>query len=216
MRYKLMLRCRVNPEQTIEEKHAEFMAGLLKMTNTWAPITKDLPDAPDPGANLSADIKLLKYFGKGIRGEVSYKYRGQHLLEDRGANDDYFYLEFNPEKVDYECLIKESLVQYMEAFNPYLSFIENKDFGHIDFEEWRKIGFRKGVYRINPVQFVDRELCRRAFNRSPEEVVDTLKDRVEQVSVILDGVLIIASSKVLSLEEADEVNKKLKPLLVNS
>jgi hypothetical protein len=216
MRYSLMLRSRANPNQSIEEKHAQFMSGLLEMTNAWAPITRDLPNAPDPGANLCVGINLLRYFGKGIRGEVLYQYRGQHLLKDAGVCDDFFTLKFNPEKVDYESLVKEAVAQYIKAFRPYVAYIENEEIILIDIEERRQTSTRHQVYKIRPMHFMDRELCRRAFNCSPEQVVDILKDHVEKVDIVLDGVLIIASSKVLSLEEADEVNTKLKPLLVSS
>jgi hypothetical protein len=216
MKYELMLRSRVDPNQSIEEKHQDLISGLLQMRDAWGPITKELPKAPDPKTQLIAITNLTRYFGKGIRGQVSYQYRGNHLLRDDAMNDDHFLLEFNPEEVDYECLVKESFLHYLSAFRPYLAYIENEELLSIDFRDEKKMSCRDKIYRINPVFFVDRELSQKVFNCSPEQLVDKLKGHVEGVKIVFNGVLVIASSKVLTLEESDAVNRRLKTLLITS
>ena len=61
--------------------------------------------------------------------------------------------------------------------------------------------------------FFDTELCERAFHLSPESIASRLSKAVERVSVVQDGVLIIASSKIVAIEEANEINDRLKRLL---
>lgn len=214
MKYQMMMRSRPTPAQTIEEKHLQFMQALSEVS-TFGLTHRKWPKAPDSGRELSANVNLTRYLQEEFKGYVSYKYRGEYLSEpanDAALYDDYFVLEFNPKKINYDFFALNVFPQYIERFNSYLGFIMNHEFTHIDFDTARTIDFRHGVYRIHPLNFFDEQLCNRAFGLSPEEIQNRLKNKVEKVVLIQNGVLIIVSSEILPLEEEDKINEDLRPL----
>jgi hypothetical protein len=75
---------------------------------------------------------------------------------------------------------------------------------------------RDSVFRLGPVNHLDRELCRRAFGLVPEEVARALNGRVEAASVLLDGVFIVASSRLISRDELEVLNRNLREALAVS
>jgi len=77
----------------------------------------------------------------------------------------------------------------------------------------KDVNGRDGVYRINAVNYYDRELCQRAFNLSPEQIVERLDGKVESVSLLSDGVMLIYSSKLLERDELEKIDAKVKALL---
>jgi hypothetical protein len=80
-------------------------------------------------------------------------------------------------------------------------------------ETGKDVNGRDGVYRINTVNYFDRELCRRAFNLSPEEIAHRLEGKVERVSLLLDGVLLIVTSELLDRTELEKVDAMVRGYL---
>lgn len=223
MKYQLMIRSRPSQDERIVDKHEDFMRALFRMKNGWGLTTKDWPKAKKQEPNqFFESYRLKNVLPEGLKGEVRYSTRkvlsfytekfGPEYI-DRAQYDDSFCLEFNPEKIDFTGLVQEAFAKYLGAFHAYVGEIFDMEFNHIDFDKSRQIESRSGVYRINPVNFFDRELCRRAFALEPKEIVSRLQGKAESASVECDGALIIASSQVLTMREADEINVKLKPLL---
>jgi hypothetical protein len=224
MKYQLMLRSRPDLEETITRKHDRFIRALARIKGDWGLPAGNRPKVREPGPKdeFVIAVKLTGCLGKGIAGAISYQIRqglvyyrqhyGEHYI-DQGKYDDYIQLEFDPYKVDYQALVGNAFLKYVAAFRPYQGKIEDEDFIPLDFEAWRKLPPRGGVHRISPVNYFDRELCRRAFRLTPEEVVSRLLGQAERASVESDGAFILASSRIRTLPEADDINRTLKPLL---
>jgi hypothetical protein len=207
MKYELLIRSRAFCDETIEQKHTRFMAGLRSIPPPWGLEGKEVPAPPDPGEDLIADVQLGRFFGNGIPGEIVYQYR-HHGFRDEGADDDYFALKFNPEKLDYERLVHVALPIYLSSFSAYRGQIGNVEFGDKDWDAGeRDVDYRHGVFRIYPVSFFDRQLCVRAFGLQPEAIISRLEGKVEKVELYNDGVLIVSSSRPLPLEAADQVSR---------
>jgi hypothetical protein len=198
--------------RTYESKHERFFARLREMPHPWGLAGQEPPTAPSCGRDIAADVSLNKRLGKGIRGFAYYRYRYPGLAEDIGMNDDFVTLEFNPEKVDYQALVREALPAYIEAFNGHISTIKDEEFTELDFDAWQASGKdgRNGVYRVMPVSFYDRLLCQRAFGQSPEQIAARLSGRIEDVRLFHDGVYLIGSSQPLPLAEADKLSWDMK------
>ena len=109
-----------------------------------------------------------------------------------------------------------ALPKIISSFDAYFAELGDAEFVHIDFDAQRQAGFgdsRFGVYRIRPVSFFDKILCDRAFGMTPEEIVGRLEGKVEQATVLKNGVYIVANSEPMELDEADKLCRELKRLL---
>ena len=92
--------------------------------------------------------------------------------------------------------------------------IGDEEFIHLDFDRAIHIeATRSGVYRIYPVCFFDKELCEKSFHLPPRDIADRVAGAVERANVVSNGVLIIASSKIVSIGEANAINERLRRLL---
>lgn len=218
MKYDLMIRSRGNPEKPYEEKHERFFARLRELPGPWGMMGQESPSAPSCGREIAADSPLGKLLGKGIRGFAYYRYRYPGLGEDISMNDDFVTLTFNPEKVDYQSLICQALPAYIEAFDGYLAEIRDDGLFDDDFEAKRKLKTedRETVYRVHPISYFDRLLCRRAFDRTPEQVAAHLSGKIEEVRLLHDGVYLIGSSRPLPLAEADKLSWDMKRWILES
>lgn len=212
MKYDLMLRSRAKPHEPYEEKHARFFARLRDMPQPWGLAGQEPPVYPKMGSHELDGVRFGKLLGKSIRARAIYLYRHPGLAKDIGMNDDFIDMSFNPEKVDYQSLVREALPLYIEAFDGHLAEIKDDGFTYIDFDAWQASGKdgRNGVYRVAPVAFFDRLLCQRAFVLSPEQIADRLSGRIEEVRLIHDGVYLIGSSEPLDLETADKLSWDMK------
>jgi hypothetical protein len=221
MKYHLMIRARPNLKESIPEKHKAFMNVLAKIKSGWGLTVKERPPIMKPN-EFFARISLRGRLGKGITGAVQYRNReslncrlkqfGAAYI-DTGQYDDFFTLTFNPQKVDYEALVHDAFAKYVEGFLPYIGEVLDEELGLLDFG---KREMRAGVYRISPICYFDRELCRRAFHLTPETMARKVAAKVETARIVSDGILIVASSGVLGLEETDRVNQAAKPLLTGT
>ncbi len=212
MTFRLMIRSR--PSGDLVEKHKRLMSCLSHLTNEWGLKDAEWPQAKDPRTNPALHMTLTKYFHRGIKASVSYQNR-KHV-EDHGMYDDHLELKFTPEKVNYALLVNECFEHYIEWFDAYVGEIGDMECDHLDMKAWEASdtdGGRSSVFRIHPVCFFDKELCARSFGLTPEAIAKRVSKEVERVTVRPNGVVIIASSKILTLEEADHVNETRKALL---
>jgi hypothetical protein len=210
MKYVMMVRSK--PSGDILSKHEKLTSFLSALKSPWgAKEGAEIPQVKDPGTLPMRQVNLSKCFPKGIKALVSYQNR-KYVL-DEGRFDDYLVLEFDPTKFDYKPLATSDYLKYLEAFGAYRGHIGDEEFIHLDFESSRGVDYRGGVYRIHPVCYFDRELCERAFRLSPEVIAQRLVGAVEGVRVVANGVAIIASSRVLTIEEANSLGDRLKSLL---
>jgi hypothetical protein len=208
MKYQMMIRSR--PHEDMFLKHDRFMAFLLSLNDEWGlKEGTELPTIKDPGTLPMRQVNLSKHFQKGIKAWLSYQNRKYHL--DEGKFDDYFTLEFDPTRFDYESLATDRFEEYIAVFQAYRGRIGDEEFIQLDSPGSVSVeAKRSGVYRMYPICFFDKELCNRSFHLTPEEIQKRVAGVVERAAVVSNGVLIIASSKIVSIEEANALNNKLK------
>jgi len=156
-------------------------------------------------------VNLTKLFTKGIKALVSYQNR--NYIRDEAKFDDYFTLEFNPAKFKYQLLATEVFQKYVDWFAAYRGDIGDEEFIYLDFEQSRGIDYRNGIYRLLPVFFLETELCTKCFGLSPEEIGKRIAGTVESSIITPTGMVVVASSKVLNLDEAKDIDKQLREVL---
>jgi len=128
-------------------------------------------------------------------------------------------ITFDPDVVDVRRLIYKIIPKYIEAFDAYL--VEYSDDQLIDLawqtplEKRIHMNSRFDVGRVDVVSFYDDLLCRRAFKLSPAEVFDRLQGKIEHAQLLHNGVYLVGSSEVLSLDESQKLNRFMKAALLD-
>lgn len=219
--YILMARSRARVEDEIVAKHARAVDVLRRVPPPWGPTPHDpLPLGRWGGRErFRREVNLTGRLGKGIEGEISFC--GRDWVDEHGDDaqgDDYLTLEFGPAQSGYRALLYEALPAYVEAIDAYSATVEDAETMHADFERWRQSSEtgRHGVFRIQPANYWDRELCRRAWALTPEEVVVRLGEHVESARVFHDGALVVVTSEVLPTAESERIDGRLRPLLARA
>jgi hypothetical protein len=209
MKYNLMIRAR--PLESIAERHGRLVSALETLEGDWA-LQSKIPKPKEPNKTHREETNLAKCFAKGIKVAVSYQNRKYHV--DESQYDDYFDLEFDPDKFDYAVLALDYFDRIADAFHAYRGQIGDAEFMPKDFPKAVKSeAKRNGIYRIYPVCFFDTELISRSFQMSTNDVARRIHKSVERVTVGSGGVSIVVSSQVLSLKEADSLGKDIRKLL---
>jgi len=211
MRYQLKVNAIALQAQSIEWKHQKLLAGLEGLPAPWG--VRGSVSSPDPGTELIAVLKVAKFLGKGLRGELVYQLR-RHFF-DESSQDDWITIIFNPKKIDYHTLVHNAFLIYASAFNGYYAEISDEEFIFMDFEH-RRYNRRHAIYRIPPVCYMNNDFCARAFDLSPAQIVEKLHGKVEEVREVQNGVFIVLTSKVLPTAEMDALcwhakNQLLQP-----
>lgn len=210
MKYNLMIRSR--PTEDIFRRHDRFMTLLSGLGNEWGLNEGAMPPkVKDPGTDPMREVSLSRCFPKGIKALVSYQNR--KYFQDEAMYDDYFDLHFDPSKFDYSTLCERIFPEYIEAFDAYYGEIGDEELTFLGFDRSRKVEGRNAVHRIYPVCFFDRELCERAFHSTPEAIARQVAAHVEKTLITSKGVCIVATSRIVTVKEANAINKRLKTLL---
>ncbi len=156
---------------------------------------------PNFGNGLSAIFRLNKFLKNGIKGEVIYTYRGINSREI----DDRIYLEFNPIKINFDELINTVFKQYIDSFDPTEASIFNKEIVQYDYENRSKYDLTKFI-RFYQVFFWNQRYCEKKLGISLLEFKNKISNHVEKVELFKDGIIVIASSKLLTLKESNDIN----------
>jgi hypothetical protein len=219
MKYKLMMRSRPDPGERIADKHNRFLDALARMPKPWGASSKVRPQAGEPGSSFATYVDLTKLFHLRARA----RYANRWYLRDTAEHDDYFTLEFNPEKVEgYASLALVGVERLIAGFNAYYLEIKDERFTHKYFDAWRKTGYddRDGVSRLSLVNYFDAELCRRAFGLTPRQVCGRLSklDRTPRRTVLhtcefRGGVHVALHPDPLPFEQADRLCRDARRLL---
>jgi hypothetical protein len=195
------------------------MQGLMAIDLPWGLRGKQPLPVPDIGDQLQVEVDLSASLGSGIKATLSYVFRAATYLRDEGHYDDCFFVDFDHVASDYRAFVVDVFPAYVRAFQPYrAAIVLDEDLAVEDWErvtELRRttgkdVDGRDSVFRVGPVNYFDRELCRRAFGLAPEEIVKALEGRVESVSILLDGVFIIGTSQLLNREGVAKLSKVLQ------
>lgn len=209
MKYIFELSSRTDVNTSVEKKHKKLIGGLKLVKSPWG-IGEGIYPAPTFNDAIVAMFSFNKLLGKGINGDAMYRYRS--LLTDDSMDDDKIYIEFNPSKIDYNTLLSDVFKKYIDFFEPYVAQIFDEEIIYEDFERTQNKNLRKDFIRFYPVSYYDAKYCREALGVSLLELKTLLIGQVDKVELYKDGIIIIASSDLLSIEEADRIDAKLKSL----
>lgn len=215
---KLELRHRAQLNEAYDEKHAKFINNITELESPWC-LDKAF-SLPDMGGELLVSFPLSKIFGRGVNGRITYVCRSEEYLEDNAQYDDHIQIEFNDGRFDLGEVIKVLQV-YIPAFDCYRATVHNWDITRSDWPKvveecnssGKDINGRDGVYRINAINYFDRELCLRAFSLSPEQIIQRLDGKVEFVSLFNDGLFLIYSSQLLEKNVFLNIDKEIKQII---
>lgn len=206
MKYKLRL-CSRPEDCSIKERHQHLVAGLLTIDGEWGLAIGEY-STPEAGKELSAIFKLGKYLGKGIKGSVSYRYRGG--LRDEGDCDDLLTLEFDPTKINFEELVKNVFPRYATVFGAYLGYICDEEFTHIDFNRTRNVNGRHTLVRFYPTGFFDEQFCGSAIGITPEGFRAKSEGLVSYARLMRNGVCYSAKVEPMEIAEAERFNDAMQ------
>ncbi|MBK8287030.1 MAG: hypothetical protein IPK97_20390 [Ahniella sp.] len=211
MKFNLVVQAVASELQSIEQKHEEFMRSIAGLPQPWGATNRVA--APDPGSELCASVKVSKFLGKGLKGDVIYQFR--RPFRDSGSEDDSMFVSFNPDKIDYPVLIDYVFPKYVEGFGAYRAEIYDEEFIFLDHQRKSelRINSRHSVYRVPQVSYFSERLCRAAFGLSCAEIVERLKSSVESVREEHNGVFIVITRDVLNTHVMDPLCWKIKGLL---
>lgn len=219
-KYKLEFRHRPDFSESIEDRHNNFLSAVSDLGIPWG-LNDSLKILPI-GSELVTSVSLDKLLPVGVKGRISYALRDQKYLEDDAQFDDALFIEFTASKVDYSDLLKVVFPRYIKAFGSYRSALHDWSVTRSDWplvveacEATKKdVNGRDGVFRINAANYFDKELCFRAFGKEPRELVDLIRDYVEEVREFEEGVLIVISYNPLSVDELLSAGHRLKSLVI--
>lgn len=220
-KYYLDLRHRAKVDEPVKEKHGSFMTVMANVDQPWGYNNKPVPDVIVEDSELVSVVELRELSSRGLKSYITYPLRNDQYLRDEAQYDDNIIIEFKPKETDLSDFVNNIFPIYIEAFDCYRSSVINREVSRGDWPSiveltnstGKNIDGRDGVYRINEINYYDRELCRRAFNLTPEEIVQRLDGKVERVSVFHDGVLLIYSSKLLPQDGLEKIDSEIKTLL---
>ena len=112
--------------------------------------------------------------------------------------------------------MREVFPAYVEAMDAYNAWMQDE---HVYRQVAESRGgdwggdFRDDVAVIMPANFWDRELCRRAFRLTPEQIVGRLQGRVAEARLFLDGVLVVYSYERVPDDKLWLIDGELRPFL---
>lgn len=183
------------------------MAAMHRMGN-WG-ITNGEPPQVKGSNQLLEQLSLSRYLAKGVSGYAAYANR--HSAYE---GTDYFELRFTPARVAYVDLFSH-LRLYIESFEAFELFIQGEDLAGIHSETFPQVNSRCKVVHLSPTHYMADGVCRNSFGMPAEEVYKRLSahEKVERVERILDGVLIVSSTKILSLREQADCGRVLREAL---
>jgi hypothetical protein len=211
--------------ESIALVHGQLMATLEGLPEPWAVETASQVPVP-PSKSLANVLTLTKKMGKGIRAaRVVYTLRGNESYTDvdEASRDDMFLLDLAWDRININLLSGTVLPALIAGFTAYCARLTIPEIAAHESSlrqalfraTGRDIGGRDTVFRILQINYWDRELCRRAWSLTPEEVVARLTGIVERASVLHDGAYVVVSTAYLSIPAVEEIDARLRPLLTS-
>jgi hypothetical protein len=210
MKIEARFRRRAVVGEIISELNDELLSQLSKINGLWLE-SKSVEDAYfDAGAGESAASDLSSCLTDGIKGAISYASRLPAAIVDKAISDDSIVLKFDNNEVDLEWFCNHVFPEVIKVFLPYRAAIvtdldqDLDDFENIVQESQRTgsdIDGRDSVFRIQPVNYFDDLMCKRAFGLSANEVVEKLKKSAERAESFEAGALLMISSNPLVGEQ---------------
>jgi hypothetical protein len=178
---------RATHAESIEQRHAVFVASMSYVGSPLGFAGMKLLRAPECGSELCA-VFHVKYPTPGLWLDGEYIYRGQrYRFRDRHAYDDKLRIGFKTSNkaLDYRAILHEHLPRVVEAFGAYRAKARfglyglryqgglkdtNPVYNRLRADKAIDVDGRNNIYTLEPAQYWDSELCRRALGCGPEGV----------------------------------------------
>lgn len=227
IKYSFNIRHRFSFEKEPERLYLEAFDKLSVLDKPWGLKGQMLKPLPPAKKNYSTGVVYTRELGAPIR-SFGLGFMNRNLTEphtDQAMWDDSLRVDFNinHKAVDYGYLVREVFPVYITAMDAYYGVLEEINIMVQDasFQDstgaWATrpdyIDPRKGVRRIWPANYWDRELCRRAFGLSPEAIMQRLTGKVAEARMLNDGVLVIYSYERVPDEKIVAIDGEIRPLL---
>lgn len=238
---EIWVRYRATHNETIEQRHNEFMKNMERINQPLGFKGLVLPEAPDCGANLGASFSV-KGLIKGLRFFGRYIFRNEkYLSEDTATLDDFILYEFKSTNkfLDYKKLLHDFLPEIIVAYRGYkafvsygyypLHYVSGGDNGYDEngyaietneaYNQLRKnknieVDGRNNIFTLHPAQYWGNELCLKALGYGSDEVIKRLGDKVIKAERLVDGVyLVLNDDPNITYDQFVEMNEKYKPIL---
>lgn len=218
---EIAFRHRPRSQETLDQRFSAVIRGLGGLPQGWALQESDTPAIPRFDGWLRASCAFDCGSDHRTNVSLSFAYRDESYLVDRSDRDDYMIVRFHNEN-DYCNFARDVFVPCIELYSPYRAQGElDEALSLADWEEVKRQGDRTkkdidgrdSVYRIQPLNFFDAVLTRRAFGLEPEEIAERLAGKVEKVSLAAQGVAIICTSEIIERDRILELERALRPLL---
>jgi len=214
-----MFRFRATKSQDIQERHFEVLDKLKRISWLWS----STPDRVELSrGEESGSCSLNPFLRMEIKGSISYGPRYSTGIPDRAMYDDFLTLDFDENRIHYSEFTGLIFERIVKAFDAYRATVILDIDATIDNHEkiveltqstGKDVDGRDTVYRLNPVNYFDDQLCHRAFGYSAVEVVARLGGEVERVSVQDGGALIIVTTDLVDQENLGALHNHIAGLL---
>ena len=205
--------------ETAEQFHTEVVACLRNVPWLW----KDSPIGFEFETNgESAACDLTPYLRKGVFGSISYSARYGSSMKDKAMFDDVLTLQIDENAIDYTDFVSTTFEEVVKCFRAYrAAIVLDLDLDLDDFDQIAKqsrqtgqdIDGRDTVFRINPINYFDQELCKRAFEYSVDEIKCRLADEVEKVVTLHGGLLLVVTSDHVDRDNLKQLHDHVASLL---
>lgn len=240
-RILLQTRYRARADESIDSRHAEFVANMsrigppLGFAGLEPPATPRIKKVDD----LSA-LEWFRYPIPGMKMQMHYKFRSdRYLNRDDSHLDDSISIEFKTSNkaLNYQEILHEQFPRVIEAYRGYWAralYSSQYDIDYTDcfWDEWSgkeatnptywklrndksiDVDGRNNIYTLEPAMYWDSELCWRALGYDRDEVIRRLAGKVPRVEPLMDGVYVVFNDDpALSYETFVQMNQNCKALL---
>ena len=219
---------RAHPEESVGERHQEFMSNMqafgppLGFQGLDLPIAPDLGDEYIEGYSVKMPIKGLTFQG------IYQNRRNRTLGEDHATMDDHISFTFKKANsaLDYTQIVQEQFPKMIQAYRGYHAILWHGGYAvhycNIHQSKIHKlredpsinVDGRNNIFTLHPAQYWDELLCQKALGYGPEEVIRRLDGLVPKAELLMDGVyLVLNDDKDLSFDEFVAFNDRFKPIL---
>lgn len=218
---EVRFRRRATVDERVSDVFADLVSRLRTIDYLAASPSMEVP-VLDLGTGESAAANLTSLLGTGFSGAVSFASRLPKAICDRAISDDVLVLRIPRDQADFRLLALEVFPTVIEAFQPYRAFaITDMEQDLDDFEAiceeaqrtGRDVDGRDSVFKIQPIDFFDEELCRRSFGKSAQGVAQCMSGNVVSAQTISNGVMVTLTPSPLADREANERAKAILRLL---
>jgi hypothetical protein len=208
MKYIFELSSSVELAANVYQKHERVIKGLISIREPWGIMPGSYP-VPSFGRGIIGTFQISKLLGKGIKGDIMYRFRNQTKKSDV----DRVYIQFSPEKIDYNFFLNTIIYEYINFFDADHGLVCEERLLFYDNEKFRETYSRFYSFRFSPVNFWSDEFCIQQIGVSIIELSNLINKEVAKVEIINEKILIVVSFDVLNFDEANSIDLRLKSLL---